>query len=128
MKVFLRLLSYSFKYRGQFFLGILVSFFVALLNGLSLTAFIPLFDALGDRRAVFEIQFTTSERKVLSEAVSSYARRTGKEIPAVPSSPEKIKKIAAYELQPRFPTGHLRLQAVRQMVDRRGGNVQQREV
>lgn len=95
MKVFLRLLSYSFKYRGQFFLGILVSFFVALLNGLSLTAFIPLFDALGDRRAVFEIQFTTSERKVLSEAVSSYARRTGKEIPAVPSSPEKIKKIAA---------------------------------
>jgi len=95
VKVFLRLLSYSFKYRGQFFLGILVSFFVALLNGLSLTAFIPLFDALGDRRAVFEIQFTTSERKVLSEAVSSYARRTGKEIPAVPSSPEKIKKIAA---------------------------------
>ena len=41
MKIFLRLLSYIKPYRYRFALGVLVSFFVAALNGLSLSLFIP---------------------------------------------------------------------------------------
>ncbi|MBI3395359.1 MAG: ABC transporter ATP-binding protein [Spirochaetia bacterium] len=101
--IFLRLLAYSFHYRSRILSGIFVSFIVAVLNGLSLTAFIPLFDALGDRRAVFEIQFSHNERAVLARVIrwveterakGTYAPPTDVPavIPAVPPSPEKIKR------------------------------------
>lgn len=103
MRPFLRLLSYSLRYRSQFFSGIAVSFIVALLNGLSLTAFVPLFDALGDKGEAFVIQLSESERsllqKALDYAVVHYASpREQIEIlegsrpkPVVPEAPEKIR-------------------------------------
>ncbi|MBW7859216.1 MAG: ABC transporter ATP-binding protein, partial [Leptonema sp. (in: Bacteria)] len=57
------------QYKSRFLTGLCISFLVAVLNGLSLTAFIPLFDALGDRSAEFLIQHTKHERKLLQKAV-----------------------------------------------------------
>ena len=70
MKHFFRLLTYTFKYKGRFFAGVVVSFFVAVLNGLSMTAFIPLFDALGDKQRYFEIQVTNSEIEILNKSLA----------------------------------------------------------
>ncbi len=82
--------------------GIGVSFVVALLNGISLTAFYPLFDALGDKRPVFEIQFTQSERAILEKALVTSGeiqiiklpdgRTETRGLPRVPAAPDKIKK------------------------------------
>lgn len=47
MKYFLRLLSYSVRYRERFVLGLVFALLTAVLNGISLTALIPLFDSLG---------------------------------------------------------------------------------
>jgi len=91
--IFFRLLSYSLKYRARFVTGVFISFIVAVLNGLSLTAFIPLFDALGDKRPVFEIQFTGSEREILRKSLKSIAIKQ-----SVPQSPLKIKKELALKL------------------------------
>ncbi len=98
MKIFLRLISYTLKYRGRFALGVIVSFFVAVLNGMSLTAFVPLFDALGDRQEYFEIQFTTSERVILQRTVEYVRAHPGffdenpPVIPDVPAVPGKIDR------------------------------------
>lgn len=69
MKIFFRLFSYTFRYRGLFFTGVFFSFVVALLNGVSLTGLVPLFDALGETKSQFEIQFTDAERHVLRESL-----------------------------------------------------------
>jgi ATP-binding cassette subfamily B protein/subfamily B ATP-binding cassette protein MsbA len=60
------------RYRARFTAGVAVSFVVALLNGLSLTAFVPLFDALGDKGAVFNIQITENERKIIQRALNNF--------------------------------------------------------
>ena len=57
------------KYRSRFFTGLGIAFLVALLNGISLTAFFPLFDALGDQSQFFYIQLSKQERKLLQKAV-----------------------------------------------------------
>ena len=90
----------------------LVSFFVAILNGVSLTTFYPLFDALGDKGGgePFVIQFSETERELLNESVrystihymeaAEKARLlTGEtELPAAPDAPEKIRKDLAERL------------------------------
>lgn len=68
MGIFFRLLSYTLRYRGRFFAGVFASFFSAALGGVSLTLFIPLFDALGARGEVFEMQFSRDERRILAHA------------------------------------------------------------
>ena len=112
MRHFLRLLGYSFNYRTPFLLGVLVSFFVAILNGVSLTTFYPLFDALGDKGGgePFVIQFSETERELLNESVRYSAIHymeaaekarllTGEtELPAAPDAPEKIRKDLAERL------------------------------
>lgn len=94
MTIFLRLLSYTLKYRARFFTGIGISFIVAVLNGMSLTAFVPLFDALGDRASVFNIQFTESDRKILQRVLNNYPDY--KFLPekriSIPASPARIDK------------------------------------
>lgn len=89
---FFRLLSYSFRYRSRFIAGVVLSFFVAVLNGLSLTMFVPLFDALGDRNAVFLIQVTESERKILTYVINNFSELEflpGKRV-EIPTGKEKI--------------------------------------
>lgn len=66
-------MSFSLHYRARFFTGIGVSFLVAVLNGLSLTAFVPLFDALGDKGALFNIQFSEHERFILQRVVNNFS-------------------------------------------------------
>ncbi len=94
MKTFLRLLSYSLRYKGRLFTGILVSFFVAVLNGLSLTTFVPLFDALGDRNAVFVIQLSDQERQILTYAFNNIPEYQflPETRPEVPPAPEQIRQ------------------------------------
>ncbi len=75
MNVFLRLVSYSLRYRARFTLGVVVSFFVAVFNGLSLTAFVPLFDALGDKELTFMIQFSERERAIIRRALVEKGER-----------------------------------------------------
>ncbi len=50
------------------------SFFVALLNGVSLTGLVPLFDALGEKNERFEIQFTEAERHAMRQSLIHNAR------------------------------------------------------
>lgn len=94
------------QYKSRFLSGLCIAFLVALLNGLSLTAFIPLFDALGDRSAEFLIQHSKHERKLLQKAVLLHFFKV--ELPEqivtqsltetdwkkyeIPSVPEKISK------------------------------------
>ena len=93
-------------------MGVLVSFFVAILNGVSLTTFYPLFDALGDKGGgePFVIQFSESERKLLNKAVQYSAihyieapEKVGllsgeRKLPVAPDAPEKIRKDLAERL------------------------------
>lgn len=67
--VFLRLLKYSLRYRTQFVAGIIIAFFVAALNGLSLTALLPFFDALGDKSHEFTVQVSRAERNIIKKAM-----------------------------------------------------------
>ncbi|MCU0823011.1 MAG: ABC transporter ATP-binding protein/permease [Leptospira sp.] len=70
MKYFLRLLSYSFHYKNRFLLGLLFALLTAVLNGISLTALIPLFDSLGsDRNKRFHLDLTLPEKTILVQEV-----------------------------------------------------------
>lgn len=95
MTSFLRLLSYTLKYRGRFVSGVLLSFIVAVLNGLSLTAFVPLFDALGSRMDTFAIQHSEVERDILQRAIEHEYQGDG---PGFPQAPAKIQAENALEL------------------------------
>ncbi|MEQ8351462.1 MAG: ABC transporter ATP-binding protein [Leptospiraceae bacterium] len=89
-----------------------MSFFVAILNGVSLTTFYPLFDALGDKGggAPFVIQFSETDRKILNKAVQHSAihyiepaEKAGllsgdRTLPVAPDAPEKIRKDLAERL------------------------------
>lgn len=106
MKHFFRLLSYSMQYRSRFFTGLGIAFLVALLNGVSLTAFYPLFDALGDQGERFYIQLSKHERKLLQKAVLIHFYKvelpeqlTGQQLSdrdwklyLIPEVPEKIRE------------------------------------
>ncbi len=73
MKVFLRLFRYSLRYRGRFFAGVVFSFFVAVLNGVSLTGLIPIVEALREKRESFVVQFSESERDLLRKSMERNA-------------------------------------------------------
>lgn len=63
---FRRLLKYSLQYKGRLFLGILLSFFVALFNGISLTSMVPIFDSMGSSESYkFQISMTKRDITVL---------------------------------------------------------------
>jgi ATP-binding cassette subfamily B protein len=68
-KHFFWLFKHVLQYRSQFFLGLVFAFIVAILNGISLTLFIPLFDALGDKDSEFVVQFSQTERKILQKVI-----------------------------------------------------------
>ncbi|PJZ46847.1 ABC transporter ATP-binding protein [Leptospira brenneri] len=70
MKYFLRLLSYSVHYRERFVLGLVFALLTAVLNGISLTALIPLFDSLGgDKNNRFHLDLTLPEKTILVQEV-----------------------------------------------------------
>lgn len=103
MRHFHRLLGYTFRYKVRFFSGVAVSFLVAVLNGFSLTLFVPLFDALGDDGAVFEIQFDEGERELLQRVVNNYSEIElavvgGAEAVKIPRGSEKIDRFLAADL------------------------------
>ena len=63
---FLRLLSYSFRYKIRFFIGLLFALLTAILNAFSLTLFIPMFDALGSKQTQgFQLELTLPEKNIL---------------------------------------------------------------
>jgi ABC-type multidrug transport system fused ATPase/permease subunit len=68
-KHFFWLFKHVLQYRSQFLLGLVFAFIVAILNGISLTLFIPLFDALGDKDSEFVVQFSQTERKILQKVI-----------------------------------------------------------
>jgi ATP-binding cassette, subfamily B, bacterial len=71
MKFFLRLLRYSIYYRNRFALGIVFALLTALLNGISLTAMIPLFDSLGaDKNTRFQLDLTLPEKIIQFKQVT----------------------------------------------------------
>ncbi|MDI7225162.1 ABC transporter ATP-binding protein [Leptospira santarosai] len=66
MNIYKRLLKYSFKYKYRLTLGIVLSFFVSVLNGASLTSLIPIFDSLGTgEKTNFEISLTKKDKTLL---------------------------------------------------------------
>jgi ATP-binding cassette subfamily B protein/subfamily B ATP-binding cassette protein MsbA len=66
MKYFFRLLKYSIHYKNRFFLGIVLALLTAILNGISLTSLIPLFDSLGaDQKTRFQFELTLPERVIV---------------------------------------------------------------
>ena len=68
MSVFYRLLSYSLKYKYRFSAGVSFALITALLNGLSLSALIPLFDSLGsESKSHFELKLTLPEEVILAK-------------------------------------------------------------
>ena len=89
MRIFLRLLSYLKPYRRRFFLGVVVSFFVAALNGLSLSLFIPFFEILGtgEKKGAYVIQFKERERLILERAL---ALSPSSSFIKIPPHPKKI--------------------------------------
>lgn len=63
-------MSYSFRYKNRFLLGLVFALLTALLNGISLTSLVPLFDSLGgesSKRLHFEL--TNPEKTILVEEI-----------------------------------------------------------
>ena len=91
MKIFLRLLSYLKPYRRRFALGVFVSFFVAALNGVSLSLFIPFFEALGmgEEKGAYAIQFKARERSLLRKALTLTPYPSSI---TIPTHPKKLDK------------------------------------
>ncbi|WP_167880164.1 ABC transporter ATP-binding protein [Leptospira fletcheri] len=66
MKIFFRLMAYSVRYKYRFTLGILFALTTAVLNAVSLTAVIPLFDTMGaDPNTRFQFELTKPEQDIL---------------------------------------------------------------
>lgn len=66
VKVFRRLLAYSFRYKARLFLGIFLSFLVSIFNGISLTSMIPIFDSMGNTSNYeFQISLTKRDKAIL---------------------------------------------------------------
>jgi ATP-binding cassette, subfamily B, bacterial len=81
MKYFIRLLKYSIHYKNRFVLGIIFALMTALLNGVSLTAMIPLFDSLGaDKKERFQLEYSLTERVIqFKESTFGYESLDGLE-------------------------------------------------
>lgn len=66
MKIFFQLLAYSYRYKYRFWTGILLAFLTAVLNGITLSAMIPLFDSLDPAQdKAFKLKFTLPESTIL---------------------------------------------------------------
>ncbi|MCB1314708.1 MAG: ABC transporter ATP-binding protein [Leptospiraceae bacterium] len=106
-------MRYTFEYRSRFIAGVCVAFLVAVLNGISLTAFIPLFDALGDRSERFTAQFSKEERDLMDEALLYtfyyyyYPDLPEAEKAYVPPVPEEIGKDLANNLIPPLQSKYI---------------------
>lgn len=62
MKTYIRILRYARKYKYKFLIGIILSFFVSVFNGASLTALRPIFDVLGSgTNKPFQLEFDREE-------------------------------------------------------------------
>ncbi len=109
-KNFIKLLSFLTPYQSQIVLGLILSFLVAILNSFSLTFFIPLFDALGNKEDEFTIQFSEKERQLMQKIIYQflvqsfnpiqiyeYLEKSEKqpELLIVPEAPKKINKTLA---------------------------------
>lgn len=109
-KNFVKLLLFLKPYQSQILLGLVISFFVAILNGFSLTFFIPLFDALGDKQEEFLVQFSDKERELTQKVIFQFLvqsfnpieiyeyieqLKTSPEMILVPEPPIKINKTLA---------------------------------
>ncbi|MDZ4725095.1 MAG: ABC transporter ATP-binding protein [Leptospira sp.] len=70
MKYFIRLMKYSFNYRNRFVLGLVFALLTAILNGISLTSLVPLFDSLGgDTTKRLHFELTNPEKTILVEEI-----------------------------------------------------------
>ncbi len=121
LRTFIRLLSYLKPYRTAFFLGTILSFFVALANGLTLTAFVPMFEAMDNDSEVYLTQFSSRERTLLAKGFQSYFKNK----PSFPESALSEQKMitsefadsllahaAKAELSPLSPLENLEMQSI----------------
>ncbi len=90
MRIFLRLFSYVWVYRRNFIFGVFISFLVAFFNGLSLTAFIPLFESLREDSDVYLTQFSRRERSVLTKIIHLSPEHSTLSVQSLPEAPQKI--------------------------------------
>jgi ATP-binding cassette, subfamily B, bacterial MsbA len=68
VKIFKRLLKYSFQYKGRLIVGIFLSFLVSIFNGASLSSMIPIFDSMGKSDSYkFQISLTKRDQNVLEK-------------------------------------------------------------
>lgn len=67
MSIYRRLLTYSFHYKYRIITGIILSFFVSILNGASLSSIIPIFDSLSkNTNYKFQLAITKRDKQVLT--------------------------------------------------------------
>ncbi len=94
MRTFLRLLSYIFPYSYRFFWGVIFSFFVALLSGVSLSIFVPIFDAMGKKSDIYLSQFSKRERNFLKEIFPTDKEGEGFQLSSsqLPQAPERLNQ------------------------------------
>ncbi|TGM90891.1 ABC transporter ATP-binding protein [Leptospira licerasiae] len=72
MKIFFRLMSYSVRYKYRFSLGIVFALLTAILNAVSLTSIIPLFDTMAaDPNTRFQFEFTEAEQEIIAKEESN---------------------------------------------------------
>ncbi|WP_165780450.1 ABC transporter ATP-binding protein [Leptospira haakeii] len=72
MKIFFRLMSYSVRYKYRFSLGIAFALLTAILNAVSLTSIIPLFDTMAaDPNTRFQFEFTEAEQEIIAKEESN---------------------------------------------------------
>ncbi|PJZ25924.1 ABC transporter permease [Leptospira hartskeerlii] len=72
MKIFFRLMSYSVRYKYRFSLGIAFALLTAILNAVSLTSIIPLFDTMAaDPNTRFQFEFTEAEQEIITKEESN---------------------------------------------------------
>ena len=91
VKIFRRLLGYSFKYKGRLLSGVLLSFFVAIFNGISLTSMVPIFDSMGSSSTYkFQVSMTKRDTSILDK------KKSGGKL----SSIEQLEwRLASYKIQ-----------------------------
>jgi ATP-binding cassette subfamily B protein/subfamily B ATP-binding cassette protein MsbA len=68
VKIFKRLLTYSYRYKGRLIAGIFLSFLVAVFNGASLTSMVPIFDSMGNSSSYrFQLSMTKRDLQILEK-------------------------------------------------------------
>lgn len=71
MPIFRRLLKYSFKYKFRLLTGLILSLFVSIFNGVSLTSMIPIFDSMSaNKNYKFHIAFTKRDDAAIKKFIS----------------------------------------------------------